>query len=141
MQYKVFGDTIAVRLNRGEEIVSSLEKICAEANVTAGTVLGIGAADRAAVGLYEVANRSYHKSTLEGEMEIASLTGNVSKKDGKVYLHLHIALAGQDGRVLGGHLNEARISGAGEIFIRKLPGEIGRIPDPDTGLNIFAWND
>jgi len=141
MKYRVFGDTVAVRLNRGEEILSSLEKVCAEADVAAGVVSGIGAADQAVVGLYEVASRSYHKNILQGEMEITCLAGNVSKKDGKVYLHLHISLAGQDGRVLGGHLNEARISGAGEIFIRRLPGEIGRIPDPDTGLNILAWDD
>lgn len=141
MKYKRFGDTTAVRLNRGDDLLSALSQVCAAEGITAGTVSGIGAVDYAVVGLYEVAGRRYLSNTLEGEMELTGLSGNVSQKDGQVYLHLHATLARGDGQALGGHLSEARISGAGEIFIRRLPGVITRIPDPETGLNILDWEE
>lgn len=141
MKYKVYGDTVAVRLNRGDEILSALKKICTAEKITAGVISGIGAADYAVVGLYEVAGRRYLKNTLEGEMELTNLTGNVSQRDGQVYLHLHATFARGDGQALGGHLNEARISGVGELFIRKLPGELSRVLDPETGLNILDWEE
>ncbi len=139
MKYRVFGDTIAVRLNRGEEVMAQLKTVCEAEKITAGTLTGIGAADYAVVGLYEVEKRSYHSNTLKEEMEITNLTGNISQKDGSLYLHLHATLADESGKAFGGHLNEARISGAGEIFIHRLDGGINRIPDDDTGLNIMDW--
>ena len=68
---------------------------------------------------------------------MTSLLGNATEKDGQTYLHFHAAFAKEDGSVVGGHLNEAVVSGTAEIFIRTAPGTIGRKVDPVTGLNIF----
>ena len=40
MVYKTCGDTIAVRLEKGEEIVSSIRAICEKEGVKAGTIQG-----------------------------------------------------------------------------------------------------
>ena len=140
MIYKVFGDTIAVRIDRGEEVLAELKKVCEAEHVAAGSLSGIGAADHAVVGLYEVSTRQYQKTTLSGEMEITSLLGNVSQKDGEVYLHIHAAFADEKTGVYGGPLNECRISGTCELFIQRLNGAIGRkFDDAETGLNIFDF--
>ena len=133
------GDTYVVRLERGEEIMESLKSLCEREHLELAEVAGIGAADMAEIGLYDVGERQYHKSLLEGEMEITSLNGNVTRKDGEVYLHLHINLGLKDHSVRGGHLNACRISGTCEMFVRTLPGSVGRRPDPATGLNVFAF--
>ena len=78
------------------------------------------------IGLYDVSSRVYHKTTLEGPMEITSLVGNISSKDGAPYLHLHINVCDEQMRVLGGHLNECRISATAEIAVRVIAGEVGR---------------
>ena len=52
MVYKTCGDTIAVRLEKGEEIVSSIRAICEKEGVKAGTIQGLGAADHSVVGIY-----------------------------------------------------------------------------------------
>ena len=73
-------------------------------------------------------------------MEITSLVGNISTKDGDVYLHLHINLCRADMSVIGGHLNECRISATCEMFVRKLPGSVGRKLDTETtGLNLYEF--
>ena len=140
MEYRKFADTYVIRLDKGEEIISSLQAICEKENIRLGSVEGIGAADHAVIGLYDVGNRQYHKKELNGPMEISSLLGTVTRKDGDVYLHLHINLCNTEMQILGGHLNECRIGATGEIIVRTIPGQVGRLLDDKlTGLNLFQF--
>ncbi|MBQ6594699.1 MAG: DNA-binding protein [Clostridia bacterium] len=140
MEYRSFGDTWVIRMDRGEEIVSSLTEFCRRERVTLGAVEALGAADHAVVGLYDVEKRQFHKNTFDGPMEITSVLGNISVKDGEPYLHLHINLCGEDLRVFGGHLIECRISATCEMFVRRLDGVVERKLDDDvTGLNLYSF--
>ena len=136
MIYKVFDNTIVVRIDRGEEILSSVNSICKKENVKLASITALGAVDHVVVGLYKVDEKRYFPNTFDGEMEMTSLTGNVTTKDGEVYLHMHADFADADGHVFGGHLNEAVISGTCEMFISTLNGTVGRKTDDATGLNI-----
>ena len=141
MEYRSFGDTYILRLDRGEEILSSLAAFCRTEGISLGSVEGLGAADHAVVGLYDVAARQYHKHSFDEPMEITSLLGNVSTKDGENYLHLHINLCREDMSVVGGHLNECRISATCELFVRRLEGRVERRPDTEgTGLNLYHFD-
>ncbi|MBC3517348.1 DNA-binding protein [Neobittarella massiliensis] len=137
MTYQVLGDTIALRLQIGEEIITSITAVCEKEHITAGTISGLGAADHAVVGLYRVGEKKYFPTELDRDMEITSLIGNISQMDGKVYLHIHATFADDTGRVFGGHLNEATISATAEIFLRRLDGTIGRRHDASIGLNLM----
>lgn len=137
MVYKVFGDNIVARIDRGEEILVSVKSICEKENIKLASISALGAVDHVIVGLYKVAEKKYVPNTFDGEMEMTSLTGNVTTKDGEVYLHMHADFADADGHVFGGHLNEAVISGTCELFIHTLNGTIGRKLDEVTGLNIL----
>ena len=141
MVYQWLHDTLVIRLDRGEEVVTSIENACQKSCVRLGTVSAIGAVDHAVVGLYRVEEQEYHSNTFDMPLEIVGLTGNVTTKEGKVYLHLHAALADETGRVVGGHLNEARVSATCEIFIRRLEGEVERVLDPSIGLNVLDLPD
>lgn len=137
MKCKKYGKTIAVRVDRGEELVSALKSACEKEKVKFGFITGIGAVDHAVVGLYRVAEKKYGSNTFDGEMEMTALNGSITEMDGSPYLHLHASFAKPDGSVVGGHLNEAVVSGTGEIFIRAVDGTMDRRSDPVTGLNIF----
>ncbi|MBQ8918998.1 MAG: DNA-binding protein [Acidaminococcaceae bacterium] len=141
MEFQKFADTYVVRLDKGEEIISSLQTLCEKEEIKLASVEGIGAADCAVIGRYDVASRQYHKKELEGAMEITSLMGNVTQMNGAVYLHLHINLCDSELNIVGGHLNECRIGATGEIIIRTIPGQVGRLPDEAvTGLNLFQFS-
>lgn len=139
MEYKVFGSTIVVRINRGEEIIASVKSVCEKENVRLASITALGAVDHIQVGLYKVAEKRYFPNVFDGEMEMTSLIGNVTRKDGEVYLHMHADFADGAGHVFGGHLNEAVISGTCEMFIQKIDGEVGRRHDEATGLNLFDF--
>ena len=74
---------------------------------------------------------------LEGDFEY---TSGVIWKDGKPYLHLHITASRSDYSCIGGHLLEAYINGACELYVEAFPGvKIGRYQDPETGLNLYEF--
>ena len=140
MEFKKFSDTYVVRLDRGEEIIASLTELCTKEKIVLGSIEGLGAADHVVVGLYNVGKKEYHKTEFNGPMEITALTGNVSRKDGEVYLHIHISLCDEQMRLLGGHLNECRISATCELFVRAIPGQVNRRFDADgVGLNLYEF--
>ena len=75
MVYKTCGDTIAVRLEKGEEIVSSIRAICEKEGVKAGTIQGLGAADHSVVGIFDFTKNAYVSNTFDQDMEITALIG------------------------------------------------------------------
>lgn len=137
MQYKAFGDTIILRLERGEEIVANLTALCEQEKITLGQVSGLGAVDYVEAGYYQVAEQQYHKHVYDQEAEIISLTGSITQMNGEVYLHLHIAISDAEGKMHGGHLNAAKISATAEIFVTRLSGTVERWKDEAVGLNLM----
>ena len=127
-----------VRLQKGENIVESLTKYLTENNIRAGSISGIGAADYVSLRYYSVEEQKYYGKEFEGEFEIASMNGNVSLMDGKIWPHLHIVLGDTDYKCFGGHLEEARIGVTCEIFIEPLDAEIDRTVDEETGLKVWS---
>lgn len=141
MDYRKFGDTYVLRLERGEEIMKSLTTLAEKEDIRLAKIEGLGAADQLSVGVYDVPAKQYIRHDYEEPLEITSLTGNITRMDGRPYLHVHISAGRRDNQVIGGHLNAARIGGTAEIFITALDGEVGRKYDDitDTGLNIFDF--
>lgn len=138
MDYRRFDDTIVMVLHVGDEIVSSIADVCRREKIRLGWVQGLGACDRAVLGLYDVPSRTFIKREFEGAYEIPSLHGNISEKDGEPYLHLHMTVADETLNCFGGHLVECRISATAEIFIRCIEGTAGRVLDEEvTGLNLL----
>ena len=100
---------------------------------------GHGAINDFTAGVYNTVTKEYHSIQFQGAYEIVSLTGTVTRKDGDVYLHLHIAAGDEEGLVHGGHLNRAIISATAEIQIQVIDGEIGREFSEEIGLNLFKF--
>ena len=140
MKYCKSGPHYVVRIDRGEEVISSLTEFCIRENIPSGSIMGIGATDKITIGLYHVSNREYCKTELSGEMEITSLVGNISRKDGLPYLHLHINVCNSNMQIFGGHLNECHISATCELIVT--PGEEGigrKLDEEETGLNLYEF--
>ncbi len=139
MDYRRFGDTIVARIDRGEEILEQMEVIARKEEIKLASVSAIGAAGEITVGVYDVEKQAYHANHFTGDLEIVSLSGNISTKDGKYYAHLHMSAGDEEGRVFGGHLNRAVICATCEMFIRVLDGTVERKYDEETGLNVFSF--
>lgn len=139
MEYKRFGDMIALRLDPGDEIVAQVLAVAEKENVTFASVTGIGGTDDVEVGVFDMAKKSYNRFAFTGTHEITSLTGNVNTMHGETYTHLHITLAGADGRVVGGHLLRCVISLTAEIFLRVTDGRVDRKRREDLQINVWDF--
>jgi hypothetical protein len=126
------------RLDYDSDLYNSLTAIASEMNIETGVIELIGACRKAKVAIYDQEKKTYNCLSFEKPMEILSCTGNISKREGKTFLHLHITLAGEDGMVVGGHVLEGTRVFAGEFYIRELKGAIlDRKFDETTGLALW----
>ena len=137
MQYQRFDQTYMLRIDIGEEITESLEKLCEREGIRLAQVSAIGAADHAVIGVYDLREQQYHREELNGFMEIASLAGSVTEKDGKPYIHLHATLADQQHALHGGHVIALRVGATCEMFVRVLAGKVNREKDGELGINLW----
>lgn len=139
MEFKKFNDTYVIRLNKGEEVISSLKELCKNEDIKLAEITGLGAANLVEIGVFNVNTKEYNTKIFEGMFEITSLVGNATRKDGEVYLHIHINFGDEDGIVKGGHLVRTNISATSEIILRKIEGEVGRKLSEEIGLNLLEF--
>jgi hypothetical protein len=127
-------------LDNHVSIVEALSAFCREKEIFAGKISGLGAVNSATFRFLDPATMKYVDKTFEEQMEITNLTGNISCKDGKPYLHIHITASRRDYTCIGGHLLDARINGACELFVEDYYlTSAGRRQDEETGLNLYQF--
>ena len=139
MEYRQFGNCYVMRIDPGEEVLESIEQVCRSEDIRLGFAMGLGAANRAVIGLFDTVEKVYKKKEIAGPMEISSLVGNISTKEGEIYLHFHINLCDEQMNIHGGHLNSCHISATGEITIVKLEGTVERELSSEVGLNLYKF--
>lgn len=139
MEYRKFGSMYVIRLDKGDEIVASLKSLCKSNSITLGWVSGIGAVNKATIGLFETETKRYLSSELSGDFEITALSGNISTMDGEIYLHLHATLSDIKHQTFGGHLNSAFISATGELIVSSIEGAVDREFSSEIGLNLMNF--
>lgn len=126
------------RLAHGKDLLEELTSVAAELGVRLGRVEAIGAVRRARLGFYNQEEREYGFFEIDRPMEIASLVGNVSLKEGKPMVHAHVTLADDGGAAVGGHLAPGTIVFACEFVMEVLEGEeFARSRDDATGLPLW----
>lgn len=146
MEYRRFGDSYYIRLDRGDEIISSILAICKKENVDSATFSGIGGCDEAQIQTYLPQTNEFETRTLTGMLELASLTGNVvSDDESRLHHHTHAVLAYKDGdehHIAAGHIKSITVLYTAEIELRPvMRGSIGRRHDPETGTGFWNFSD
>ncbi|NCB51198.1 MAG: DNA-binding protein [Clostridia bacterium] len=141
MEYRKFGKQLVARLDPGEEVVESVLLIAEKENIRLATVTAIGASDDVTLGIFDTKAKKYGSVRYNAhDYELASVAGNLSRKAGEPYLHLHAVIANPlNGECHGGHLSAAVISATCEVFISEVEGEAGRQFSEAIGLNLFAF--
>jgi predicted DNA-binding protein with PD1-like motif len=128
--------TVASRFTPGEDLRDAIERLAHEHHVEAGCILS--AVGSLAVATLRLAGAvTYAKFT--GPFEIVSLSGTIAPSG----VHLHLSVAGADGKAIGGHLvHGCVVHTTVEIVVADMAGvRFARLPDATTGyreLNIWG---
>ena len=134
MEHKLVDQTVLLRLDVGEEIHESIQKVAEYYNIKTAQVSAIGAVERTTVGFYDSTSQEYHTIKYDEGLELTSLQGNISQNNGKYHGHFHITLSDREGNVYGGHLIESYIHLTCEIFIRIIDTTVERQHEEATGI-------
>jgi predicted DNA-binding protein with PD1-like motif len=129
--------TYAVVLDSGDEVIGELGKFVREQEVEAASLTAIGAFSRAVLGYFQWETKQYKKISVDEQVEVLSLLGDVAVGDQGPTLHLHAVLGKADGSVVGGQLIEAYVRPTLEVILIQPPSYLRKRKDPETGLALI----
>lgn len=144
MDYRRFGDTCYVRVDKGDEIIGAILDVCKKEHFGSAVYTGIGGCSEAQIQTFIPKTGQFETRTLAGMLELVSLTGNViSDDEGELCHHTHAVFAykeGDDHRVAGGHMKSITVLYTAEIELRPvIGGTIGKAFDPVTGTGFWSF--
>lgn len=132
------GQVHIVILDSGEEAFAALTRFANEARITAASMTAIGAFERATVGWFDFASKTYKKIEVGEQCEVLSAIGDIAVgDDGKASLHIHIVLGLSDGSTRGGHLLAGIVRPTLEVVVTEVPAKLRRKKRADLGIALI----
>jgi len=134
------GRRVVARLPFGADLLEAIATVAEEHGVKVAEIRAIGAVQRARLACYDQATRAYGEWSLDQPLELVTLLGNVSQRDGATAVHVHATLADYDGVCFGGHVARGCVVFACELFLQELAGgePLERAYDDETGLPLWG---
>jgi predicted DNA-binding protein with PD1-like motif len=132
------GQIYFARISEKEDLAEAIRRRVEESGIKAGVFIVVGSLKRAVLGHYK--EGKYDFTLLEGPLEIASCSGNISLgEDGHVMIHAHVVVSNERGQAFGGHLAEGSYVGvtAELVVIEGLAVNVKKVKEEKTNLNLW----
>jgi len=130
--------TFAIIFDKGDEVASGLLSFAKENNLSASHFTAIGAFERVTLGFFERERKDYKRITINEQVEVLSLVGDITSDGGEPKVHAHVVVGKRDGTAHGGHLLEARVWPTLEVILVESPAHLRRKVDKETGLALIS---
>ncbi|TMI24610.1 DNA-binding protein [Candidatus Bathyarchaeota archaeon] len=137
MRFAKFPNRFVLRLEKGEDILDSIKRFAVSQKIANGFFEGIGSLSKVKLGHYDFKTKEYHWELFEDDLEILTLSGNISTLDKVPLPHAHVTLGRRDFTTIGGHLDEGSVANMVEIVLGKTPGKLVKARDESIGLNLL----
>jgi len=137
MRYRKVENGYFLRLEKDEEVLSSIMQFAEKEKIGAGAFFGLGAIKQFELGYYSMETRSYEKRSFEEDMEVGNISGNIAYLEGKPFVHTHVTVCGPELKAWTGHLFTAKVAITLEIFVYSTSSKIERRMDSAVGLNLL----
>ncbi len=124
----------AVIFSKGDEAFSGLTEFAEKYHVTGAHFTAIGALRGATLAWFSPERKMYKKIPVEGQLELASMIGDIALVNGKPAVHTHAVVGLPDGTTKAGHVLEAHVWPTLEVMVTVDPNAMRKRLDPETGL-------
>lgn len=146
MDYRKYGDTYYIRMDRGDEIVSGILEICKKEKIQSAIYSGIGGCSKAEIQTFIPEKGAFETEEINGVLELITLNGNViTDEENHYYTHSHAAVAykvNDEHHISAGHLKSITVLYTAEIELRPvIGGRISRKYCPETGTGFWDFKD
>jgi predicted DNA-binding protein with PD1-like motif len=130
--------TFVLVLAAGEEAFAAISDFATRESLSAASLTAIGAFERATLGWFDLANKTYKPIHIESQCEGLSLLGDIALgDDGKPSLHMHAVMGLSDGTTRGGHFLRGIVRPTLEVTINETPARLRRRQRPELGLALI----
>ncbi len=124
--------TFILVFETGDELAKGLLEFAEQEKLSAASFKAVGALSSVRLGWFSWESKKYEPSvTLDEQVELLSLIGDVALKDGKP------VIGKKDGTAHGGHLLEAHIRPTCEVILTESPIHLQKQIDPQSGLALI----
>lgn len=132
------GRRVVARLPHGGDLLAEIAAVADEHGMATAELRAIGALSESRLAFYDQEAKTYGEFEVDGAVELVSLLGTVSRRDGATAVHVHATLAAHDGACVGGHVVPGCRVFACELILQELVGEpLERGFDEVTGLPLW----
>jgi uncharacterized protein len=130
--------TYVLVLDAGEEAFAAIAAFAKASRLDAASLSAIGAFERAIVGWFDLAKKTYKPIEIESQCEALSLLGDIALgDDGTASLHMHAVLGLSDGTCRGGHFLKGIVRPTLEVTIVETPAHLRRRKRPELGIALI----
>jgi predicted DNA-binding protein with PD1-like motif len=130
--------TFVLVLAAGEEAFAAHSDFATQESLSAASLTAIGAFERATLGWFDLANKTYKPIHIESQCEGLSLLGDIALgDDGKPSVHMHAVMGLSDGTTRGGHFLKGIVRPTLEVTINETPARLRRRQRPELGLALI----
>ena len=105
--------------------------------VTSAHFTAIGALRGATLAWFSPDRKKYKKIPVEGQVEVASMIGDIALFNGKPAVHTHMVVGLADGTTRAGHVLEAYVWPTLEVMVTVEPNAMRKTLDSETGLALI----
>ncbi len=127
----------AVIFSKGDEAFSGLSEFAEKYHVTSAHFTAIGALRGATLAWFSPERKMYKKIPVEGQLEVASMIGDIALFNGKPVVHTHMVVGLPDGTARAGHVLEAHVWPTLEVMVTVESNAMRKSPDPESGLSLI----
>ena len=144
MDYREYGNTIYIRMDKGDEIISCILDVCKKEQILSAVFTGIGGCGEAQIQTFLPESGTFETQTIRGMLELVALTGNIiSDEQHELCHHAHAVFSYKKDEqhcMAAGHIKAITVSYTAEIELRPvIGGTIKRQFDPETGTGFWSF--
>lgn len=130
--------TFVIVLDPGEDPIKVLGEFAAAENVPAASLTALGAFERATLGWFDLAQRTYRPIEVHQQCEVLSVLGDIALDEhDRPSVHIHAVVGLGDGTTRGGHLLKAAVQPTLEVTLVEAPVHLRRRKRPELGIALI----
>jgi uncharacterized protein len=125
-------------VEKGKRLIEAIIQCADSSQINSASLYGIGALMNPELGFFDINSQAYQYKKFDGFFELVSLSGNITKLDGKNVAHIHVVLSDRNYQVIAGHLKDAEVGVTAEISITPFAGTVVRRNNPEFNVNLIV---
>lgn len=124
-------------LKAGARLPDEIIAIAKKEKVSTAQVEAIGGAEELKLAYFNHESKKYEEHEFKEFLEVTSILGNITLKEGEPFLHIHGTFGRKDLSTLAGHVMSAKVFPLLEVVVTPTENRALRRFDDELGLNVI----